>query len=82
VRYVRLVLSEGEQEMRITNASRNQFRKLASRDLLREMRPQFLEAEAGMPAAELVIDTEQDDPETSARRIGAAFGLAILSGAT
>jgi len=82
VRYVRLVLSEGEQEMRITNASRNQFRKLASRELLREMRPQFLEAEAGMPAAELVIDTEQDDPETSARRIGAAFGLAILSGAT
>jgi chloramphenicol 3-O-phosphotransferase len=82
VRYVRLVLSEVEQERRIANESRTQFKKLVSLDMLRDLRPQFLESEAGMPAADLVIDTEQDDPETSARRIASTFGLAVLSGAT
>lgn len=82
VRYVRLVLSEAEQEKRIANASRGEFRKLVSRDQLRELRSGFLDAEAAMPPANLVIDTEQDDPETSARRIASAFGLAVLSGAT
>jgi hypothetical protein len=77
VRYVRLVLSEATQELRIGNESRTQFRKLASLDMLRDLRPKFLESEARMPAADLVIDTEQDDPETSARRIASAFGLAI-----
>jgi hypothetical protein len=82
VRYVRLVLSDAEQERRIANASRRTFRKLVSLDMLRELRPQFLAREAEMPAADIVIDTEQDDPETSARRIAAACGLAVLSGAT
>ena len=82
VRYVRLVLSEAAQESRIANESRTQFRKLVSLDMLRDLRPKFLEAEAGMPPADLVIDTEQVDPETSARRIASAFGLAVLSGAT
>ena len=81
-RYVRLVLSEHEQEKRIANASRTEFRKLVSLETLRELRPQFIAAEAGMPAADLVIDTEQDNPETSARRIASAFGLAVLPGAT
>lgn len=79
VRYVRLVLSEAEQEKRIANPSRAEFKKLVSRDLLRELRPEFLDAEAAMPPAALVLDTEQDDPETSARRIASAFGLASLS---
>lgn len=82
LRYVRLVLSEAEQEARIANESRTHFRKLVSLNKLRELRPSFQELEAGMPAADLVIDTEQDDPETSARRIAAAFKLAVLSGAT
>lgn len=82
VRYVRLVLSESEQEKRISNDTRSEFKKLVSLDLLRELRPGFLESEAAMPPAELVIDTEQDDPETSARRIAAALNLAVLSGAT
>lgn len=82
VRYVRLVLSEAAQEQRIANESRKHFRKLVSLETLRESRPQFLQAEGMMPAADLVIDTEQDDPETSARRIAATFGLAVLSGAT
>lgn len=82
VRYVRLVLSEAEQERRIGNDSRKQFRKLVSLDLLRDLRPQFQSCEAAMPAAALVIDSEIDDPETAARRIVAAFGLATVSGAT
>ena len=82
VRYVRLVISGAEQERRIDNASRTLFKKLTSVELLRELRPQFLEAEAAMPLADMVIDTEQDDPETSARRIAATFDLVVLSGAT
>ena len=82
VRYVRLVLSEAEQEKRIANPNRAEFKKLVSLDKLRELRPDFLDTEADMPPAALVLDTEQDDPETSARRIASAFGLTVLSGAT
>ncbi len=82
VRYARLVLSETEQERRIANASRREFRKLDSLDLLRELRPQFQACEAAMPAADLVIDSELDEPETAARRIASAFGLTSVSGAT
>lgn len=82
VRYARLVVSEGVQESRIGNESRKAFRKLVSLEKLRELRSQFLESEAAMPPADIVIDTEQDEPEASARRIASAFGLAVLSGAT
>jgi hypothetical protein len=82
VHYVRLLLSEDEQERRVANDSRRQFRKLVSLDLLRELRPQFQEAEQAMPAADLVIDSELDDPETAARRIAAAFGLSAVSADT
>jgi len=81
VRFARLVVSPEEQERRIGNDSRREFRKLVSLDLLRELRASFLEAEAAMPAADLVIDSEMDDPETSARRIASAFGLPVQSAA-
>ncbi len=81
VRYVRLVLSHEEQERRIGNDSRREFRKLVSLDLLRELRADFQGCESAMPPAELVINSEIDDPETSGRRIAAAFGLAAASGA-
>jgi hypothetical protein len=81
VRFARLVVSPEEQERRIGNDSRREFRKLVSLDLLRELRATFLEAEAAMPAADLVIDSEMDDPETSARRIASAFGLPVQSAA-
>lgn len=82
VRFARLMISAEEQERRIANDSRMEFRKLVSLDLLRELRASFLEADAAMPAADLVIDSEQDDPETSARRIASAFNLPALSAAT
>lgn len=77
VKFVRLVISREEQERRIANNSRKEFRKLVSLDLLRELRSSFEQCEAEMPAADLVIDSELDDPETAARRIAAAFGLDV-----
>ena len=82
VKFVRLVISREEQEKRLTNDSRKEFKKLVSLDLLRELRDGFEQAEAEMPAADLVIDSEIDEPETAARRIAAAFDLAIASTAT
>lgn len=79
VKFARLVISPEEQERRIGNDSRKEFRKLVSLDLLRELRASFLESEAEMPAAHLVIDSELDDPQTAARRIAAAFGVPTLS---
>ncbi len=79
VKFARLVISPEEQERRIANDSRMEFRKLVSLDLLRDLRASFLEAEAAMPAADLVVDSEADDPETAARRIASAFGLAAAS---
>ena len=82
VKFVRLVISREEQEKRLTNQSRKEFRKLVSLDLLRELRDGFEQSEAEMPSADLVIDSGIDDPETAARRIAAAFDLATLSTAT
>lgn len=82
VKFARLVISPEEQERRIDGNSRREFKKLVSLDLLRELRGSFLEAEAAMPAADLVIDTEIEDPETAARRIALAFGAPILPAAT
>lgn len=82
VKFVRLVLSEEEQERRIADGSRKEFRKLVSLDLLRELRPSFRQCEADMPPADLVIDSEIDDPRTASRRIAAAFGLSATSAAT
>jgi len=82
VKFVRLVRSRDEQERRIANPSRSQFRKLVSLDLLREFQPSFAMSEAEMPPTDLVIDSEIDDPETASRRIAAAFGLATASTVT
>jgi hypothetical protein len=75
VRFVRLELSEKEQERRIANESRKEFRKLTSLDVLRALRADFSKSEAGMPPADLVIDTERVKADAAARQIAAAFGL-------
>jgi hypothetical protein len=79
VSFVRLVLSRKEQERRITLASRKAFKKLVSLDLLRELAPSFAACEAAMPPADLVIDSELDDPKTAALRISTAFELPTTS---
>jgi hypothetical protein len=73
--FIRLELSEKEQERRIANESRKEFRKLTSLELLRALREDFSKSEAGMPPAHLVIDTEKETPDAATRRIAAAFGL-------
>jgi hypothetical protein len=75
VRFVRLELSEREQERRIANESRKEFRKLTSLDVLRALRGDFAKSSAAMPAADLLIDTEWVKPDAAARQIAAAFGL-------
>ena len=79
LKFVRLVISRNEQEKRIGNDSRKQFKKLVSLELLRELQPSFAGSEMKMPPADLVIDSEIDDPETASRRIAAAFGLPAAS---
>lgn len=75
VRFVRLALSHEEQERRIANESRKEFRKLVSIDQLRDLQKQFEASEAEMPPADLVIDREELSADAAARRIQAAFGL-------
>jgi hypothetical protein len=82
VKFVRLTLSVVEQEKRINDDSRREFRKLTSLELLRELRPAFDRCEAEMPAADLVIDTDDVTPDTAARRIAAAFDLPAASAVT
>jgi hypothetical protein len=72
VLWVRLLVSDHEQERRIGAADRQQFHKLTSISTLRRLRSQT----AGeQPPADLDIDTEHSDPSTSADRIVEHFGL-------
>jgi hypothetical protein len=73
--FIRLQVSITEQERRIDQASRREFRKLTSLTLLRQLRASFDACDAAMPAADLVIDTEAADPATAARRIATVFAL-------
>jgi hypothetical protein len=73
--FVRLTVSVEEQERRIDSVSRNEFRKLTSLALLRQLRADFDACDAAMPTTHPTIDTEEADPKTAARQIAAAFGL-------
>src|SRR5437868_3748533 len=75
VEFVRLVLPREEQERRIANASRNEFGKLRSLDLLRQLEDQFLAAEAAMPKSGLTIDTSLVQPIDAAKQIVDVFHL-------
>ena len=82
VKFVRLTISAFEQEKRIGNDSRREFKKLMSLDLLRELRASFEKCEREMPAANLVIDTMEIAPDVTARRVAAAFDLPAVSAAS
>ncbi len=75
VTFVALRVSREEQERRIGDASRAEFGKLTSLDLLRELRESFEASMAAMPAAGLSIDTEACDPAAAAERIAAYMSL-------
>jgi hypothetical protein len=75
-RFVRLDVSEAEQERRIANPSRGEFAKLNDLATLRRLRAQgnALGGVETLPA-DLAIDTEQFAPAESAQRIIDAFSL-------
>ncbi len=75
VDFVRLVVSRQEQEARLSDPSRAAFGKLASVDLLRQLRSEFEACEARMPAPALTLDTGKQSAETSAHLIAEALGL-------
>lgn len=76
--FVKLTVPEADQEERIAAASRAEFGKLRSLELLRELRPQFKAAESAMPAADLTIDTAIVQPDAAALHIVDGLALPAL----
>ncbi len=74
-RFVRLTISRAGQERRIDAASRAEFGKLRSLEMLRRLRDEFERAERAMPPGELVIDTEAVQPQEAAREIARVLAL-------
>jgi hypothetical protein len=73
--FVRLSVSRDEQERRLGEASRREFDKMRSVELLRRLRDDFAACEAKMPIAAVAIDTTQVNPQHAARMIVDAVGL-------
>lgn len=71
--FVRLAVSEAEQERRITAASRREHHKLTSLETLRDLREHPGTVE--QPPVDLLIDTETSAPSDSAALIAERFGL-------
>jgi hypothetical protein len=74
VRFVQLTCSVEEQERRIENPSRAEFRKLNSLELARQLRAAGADAYPPLPA-ELVVDTGALSAEAAAARIKDALGV-------
>jgi len=74
VRFVRLTISDEEQERRIANPDRTQHGKLVSLNLLRELRPMFRAAEQLMPEPLISVDTGSMSSERAAETIAEALG--------
>ena len=72
--FVKLAVSEAEQERRITAGSRRQHHKLVSLETLRALRSHPGTVE--QPPADLEIDTDVSGPNDSAAAIVRHFGLA------
>jgi cytidylate kinase len=77
--FVRLTVSRDEQERRLGEASRKEFDKMRSVELLRKLRDGFETCEANMPSADLIIDTTQVHPRDAALTIAQEFGLTMCS---
>ncbi len=81
VRFVELRVSDAEQEKRIDNPDRTEAGKLASLATLRAIRRQDEVTPGGFTPwrADMVIDTDASDAESSARVIRDAFGLSAVA---
>ena len=75
--FLRLTVSVEEQERRLGEASRREFDKMHSVELLRRLQGDFAECEAKMPAPALTIDTTQVSPQQAARTIVDEVGLPV-----
>jgi chloramphenicol 3-O-phosphotransferase len=75
VRFVRLLVSDAEQERRIDAPSRAAFHKLTDPDTLHRLRG--LHDDAEQPPAELEINTEAHTPTQAAELIVQRFGLPV-----
>lgn len=67
--FIALTVSAQEQMKRIANSSRAEFGKLRSPEILSEMKEAFTASMAAMPAADIVIDTDQLSPTDAAAEI-------------
>jgi len=74
VHFVGLTCSAEEQERRIENPDRKQFKKLASRETLRSLNAPRRD-HGRIPPSDLTIDTTHTPPEAAAERIVARFDL-------
>ncbi|TZG27269.1 shikimate kinase [Sphingomonas montanisoli] len=73
--FVALTITRDEQERRIDTASRAEFGKLRSLDLLRALRDQFEACETAMPPSAVTVDTTATPPAENARRIAQSLHL-------
>jgi cytidylate kinase len=76
VSFVALTVSEAEQARRLDAASRREFAKLKSPELLRQLQASGAFDFPPLPGPDLTIDTGTTPPEAAASRIAAHFGLA------
>jgi hypothetical protein len=72
--FIALTVSAEEQMRRIDNASRAEFGKLRSPELLAQLKEAFAASMAAMPPAALTLDTGTLPPEDAAARIAALLG--------
>jgi len=77
VLFVRLTISEEEQERRIGNESRAEFGKLRSVEVLKEIRRRGGSEFPPLPDSGLTIDTEVTEPDEAARSIQEFFVLPL-----
>lgn len=73
VHFVRLLVSEAEQDLRVGLPSRREFHKLGDVELLRRDRATSRELE--QPPVDLEIDTDRSGPAETAATIATHFGL-------
>jgi chloramphenicol 3-O-phosphotransferase len=73
VRFVRLLVSDAEQERRITSESRRRFAKLTDVETLRSLRAHRGGVEE--PPVDLSVDTDASSPQQTAAAIIDHFGL-------
>ena len=67
--FIALTVSAEEQARRIANASRAEFGKLRSPELLAELKASFSASMAAMPPADIIIDTDHTSPAEAAAEI-------------